>query len=196
MTRKSTLIFMGLILLLLLTGGLWLFAHSVRIYNIRQQALKVQEPFYTLVVNNEIIRHEFDVSFDRFIYDSDTGQFLGIEDESAEIPLFTVLTAMGAEVCWNNDDMATILYSEETLFFIPSKQFLCYADRNGLDTIALANEMNDGENLLLIHSKTGEELRSENGEYIVDLGCLHKLALCLGFRFTTDYRRGIIYFFS
>lgn len=194
--RKSLAFFRGLMLVLWFLGGLWLFIHATRMFNIRQHASKVQEPLYTLVVNTTIIHHDFEISFDRFTYDSKTGQFIGKEDECAEIPLFTVLTAMGAEVCWSNDDMVTILYSGEKFLFFPGKQLLCAVDRNCVDTIALAKEMNDEENLLLIHPETVEELRRENDEYIVDLGCLHKLALYMGFSFTTDHQRGIIYFSS
>ena len=165
----------------------------LNLLRIRWYAEDIQEPFYTLVVNGQIIEHTYPVQFDRY-YLSDVGLFEGYDDGRIEIPLLTVLGAMGAEYRKDENGVVIIEYGDNEYYLMPEKQAM-YLDGTVLSDHSA--QQWDEQNLLLIwpEKKNGYFLENQ-GEYIVDLGSLHKLALLWDFTFDFDSERGIVYLSS
>jgi len=121
---------------------------------------------------------------------------VGYEDGRVEVPLLTVFTAMGAK-CENAENgMVNITYRGKEYVLVPERQAL-------LDKKTLENALNAdsdewiGYNYLLIWpEQEGAYFREDHGEYIVDIGSLHKLCVTLDFTFEVDQERGIVFFFS
>lgn len=207
MKRKA---FITLLIIFLIPMVVWLAKvcmDMAELNVIRQQAAEVDEPYYTLVVNGKVINHNYNVTFDRFDYDADKKQFYGWENGVTEIPLFTVLSAMGADTTWQENGNAIIDYSGCTYIFSPDMQGLypletyeellaeLQTESHGETTIPI--EPGEAGNLLLIWpEKPGYCFRREEGEYIVSLGSVHLLALRMDFTFDVDYVRGIVFFTS
>lgn len=180
---------------ILLIWALFACKHTLHLY---RHAKEVPEPLYTLVVNKEIIHHPYIVHFDRYDFDVN-GQWIGYDDGQIEIPLLTVLDAMGAEISEQKIGEICIEYSGKKYIFLPSKQAIYPLDTDVIflrEASADQTQWNKRNLLLLWSDKEGYIFREDNGEYIVDLGCLHKLALEMNFTFDFDLDRGIVYFNS
>jgi hypothetical protein len=170
--------------------------HALRLQCVRRYAEKIREPFYTLVVNGRIVEHTHTVHFDRYHFSTE-GFWDGYDDGRIEIPLLTVLGAMGAEYRNVESGVLLIEYDGEGYFLIPEKQAMYPEGTELTETFATSNQQWDERNLLLIgFEKANGYFREDHGEYIVDLGSLHKLALLWDFTFDFDCERGIVFFYS
>ena len=171
--------------------------HALPIHKIRRYAEKVQEPFYTLVVNGQIVEHAHTVHFDRYCFSGD-GQQEGYHDGRIEIPLLTVLRAMGATLREEENGTHYIEYNGEGYVLVPEQQAIYPAGTDLAENFTSNNQQQwDERNLLLIWSEKADGyFREDHGEYIVDLGSLHKLALQWDVTFDFDYERGIVWFHS
>jgi hypothetical protein len=177
---------------------IWLLLACMHTLHLYRHAKEVPEPLYTLVVNGKIIQHPYAVRFDRYDFDVN-GQWIGYDDGQIEIPLLTVLDAMGAEVSENKTGEIYIEYSGKKYIFLPSKRAIypVYTDGIFLKEPSTNQTQWDECNLLLLWSeKEGYIFREDHGEYIVDLSSLHKLTLYMNFTFDFDLDRGIVYFDS
>lgn len=172
---------------------------AVQYYKIKQYAQKIPEPFYTLVVDGKIIQHPYTVHFDRMTWTEDG--FVGREDGRAEIPLLTVLCAMGAECTEMDNAVVHIEYRDAEYFLVPQRQGLYTAD--AFRSLSSSGDLPDSQetwnerNLLLLSNGDADSCpREECGEYIVQLGHLHMLTMYMGFTFTFDEELGIVFFSS
>ena len=195
MIRKILkLLNIGVVVVLLI----WVVFTSVRTIHLYRHANTVLEPLYTLVVNGEIIQHPYVVHMDRYDFDVN-GQWIGYDDGQIEIPLLTVLDAMGAEINENKTGEFIIEYSAKEYIFLPSKQAIYPFDTDGIFLTEPSTNPTqwDEHNLLLLWpEKEGYIFREDHGEYIVDLGSLQKLKFYMNFTFDFDLDRGIVYFQS
>lgn len=169
----------------------------LRLHRIRLYAEKIHEPLYTLVVDGQIIEHTHTVQFDRYRF-SVNGQLEGYDDGRIEIPLLTVLGAMGAELIEKEQGTLLIEFNGKGYVLVPERQAM-YPDGTDLsEGFSPSNQQQrDQRNLLLIWpEKAGGYFREDHGEYIVDLGSLHNLALLWDFSFDFDSERGIVFFYS
>lgn len=176
--------------------------HALRFHNIRQHAKEVREPLYTLVVDGKIIHHTYTVCFDR-CHDDPANNSREENTGRIEIPLLTVLNALGASCTEKENGMVLIEYLGKEYFLIPEKQAIIFAAEDALpedlspDSITDAPKKSNTQNLLLIWpEKANGYFRKEQGEYIVDLSSLHQLALCMDFTFDFDCEIGAVYFYS
>lgn len=164
----------------------------LQLHKILRYAESKQEPSYTLIVNGQIVEHPYAVQFDRYRLSAD-GLFEGYDDGRIEIPLLTVLGAMGAEYREHENGVVFIEYGDNECYLIPEKHAL-YPE-----SIAPSEDSTqwDSENLLLVWpEKQNGYFREDQGEYIVDLGSLHQLALLWEFSFECDYERGIVFLYT
>ena len=171
--------------------------HILPRHRLRRYAEKVREPFYTLVVNGKIVEHTHTVHFDRYSVSSD-GLWEGYMDGRVEVPLLTVLNAMGATCSQEECGSIVIEYGGERYILVPERQAIYPEGTDLLEDFTASNQQQwDERNLLLIwDEKTNGYFREDHGEYIVDLGSLHKLALQWKFTFDFDCERGIVSFYS
>lgn len=192
----TKLVCVGAVCILLLWVAIY-SVHALPLHRIRRYAEKVQEPFYTLVVNGQIVEHTHTVHLDRYYFSVD-GLREGYNDGRIEIPLLTVLDAMGATFSEEEHGALLIEYGGEGYVLVPGRQAM-YPEGTDLseDFTASNQQQWDERNLLLIWpEKINGYFREDHGEYIVDLGSLHKLALQWNFTFDFDCERGIVSFYS
>jgi hypothetical protein len=182
---------------ILFIESVFIVAHVVHLHRIKRHAEGVSEPCYTLVVDGKIIEHPYTVYFDRYRYDTNS-QRIGYDDGRIEIPLLTVLAAIGASYD-EEPGVISIEYFGKKYVFLPEKQAIYPADtEETLLTAPFSSHTQwDEHNLLLLWAeKENNIFREDRGEYIVDLSSLHKLALYMDFSFDFDCERGIVYFYS
>lgn len=202
MRRKIIRLLCMAVLAVLLAWLVISYAQMQRLHNIWRYAEDVMEPSYTLVVNGEIIQHTYTVHWDRYRYDGASGLQEEYYNGDIEIPILTVLTAMGAKCSKEDNGLVLIEYSGEEYYLMPEMKAIYPADAEGsfhtdtsVDTLA-PNQQEWG-NLLLIWPETSKGyFYEECGEYIVDLSSLHLLALSMDFTFDFDREKGIVYFSS
>lgn len=167
------------------------------LHNIYQYASGIEEPAYTLVVNGKIIEHDYDVSFDRFYSDPDTGELVGYIHGDTEVPLLTVLAAMGAEISWVTDNIAEIRYAGQTYVLLPLHKAILSESRYR-ELTAQVGQIPADYDLdnydILLHTESENACRWDGGEFILPLGHLHLLAMGMGFEFQCHYERGILFF--
>lgn len=192
MRRKyAVLTAVSLFLAALLLAGP--FLDYLKLNAIRREAETVEEPGYTLVVNGEIVHHDYSVRFDRMLYDPGSGQFSGVVDGVIEVPLFTVFTALGAEITRPDEDLLIVACDGQT--YVASYPIFSLVPLERYEEHISGSEDRDAWdtwNLLL----PGNEIRCENGEWIVNLAALHRLALDMNVSFEPDFRRGILFITS
>ena len=159
-----------------------------------EHAKTVEEPHYTLAVNGKIIEHDFDVRFDRCTYDEEAEAWIGYEDGCAEVPLLTVLTAMGAELTWQDDGTAVLVINDMHYRFVPEYQAIYFTPTEESKLFGSPDDYKSrtDSGLLIMHD--GDCFRYENGEYIVDLGSLHALAIEWDFTWEMSESLGIVNF--
>ena len=198
MAMKKTLLILLTICILAAVGVVWhICVDAVQLHKIELYASKVEEPAYTLVVNGKIIHHNYMASFDRFHTDPDTNELCGWEDGRINVPLLTVLSALGADVKWEGKDRAVINYAGESLVFLPEYEAVFpYAVYTGITTGQIAKEraLNESNLIILPDDRTADFVRIEDNECLLQLGGCHLLAMHLGFTFECDFEQGILYF--
>ena len=194
--RIIKLLFAG-IACCLLVWILMISVQAMQLRRIKRYAENVMEPFYTLVIDGKIIEHTHMVHFDRYCV-STAGVREGYDDGRIEIPLLIVLDAIGAEYCEEESGTILIEYDNQEYLFIPAKQAIYPKGTNLSDTLSENNSQKWYErNLLLIWpEKKNGYFREDQGEYIVDLASLQKLASLWNFTFDFDSERGIVFVYS
>ena len=188
-----------LICILVVAGGgaLLVCIDVVQLHKIELHASTVEEPAYTLVVNRKIIHHNYTASFDRFYTDPDTHKLVGLEDSIIEVPLLTVLAALGADVNWEGKERAEISYAGELLVFLPEYDAIFpYDVYTGIAAgqISIESALNESNLIVLPDDRTADFVRMEDNECLLQLGGWHLLSMHLAFTFECDFERGILYF--
>ena len=199
MKTKLSALLLVITLILVASVVLHICIDVVQLHRIELSASKIEEPAYTLVVNGDIIHHNYTASFDRFYTDGDTHELSGFEHGEVEVPLLTVLAAIGADITWVSEDVAKICYAEKVFVFLPEYAAIfpneTYANITEAQ-LSMEEALNSRNLIILPDNRPDDFIRMENGEYLLQLGGWHLLAMSLDFTFKCDYERGILFFIS